>query len=125
MITPANNLWNCLGACQMGGDVIKWVEKTQGISFRHAVEILQNDLGLISESNPVKKCTNKKLDSPLSSEVDDQKLLHQVVNFYHQTLKQHSEVSDYLDSRGLNEPELVERFKLGYANRSLGYRLPE
>jgi len=125
VISPANNLWNCLGACQSGGDVIEWVMKTHGISFRHAVEILQNDLGLITETKTVKKCTTKKLDSPLTADANDQKLLHQVVDYYHQTLKQHSEISDYLDSRGINEPELVEQFKLGYANRSLGYRLPE
>ncbi len=31
----------------------------------------------------------------------------------------------YLDSRGLNDPELVNHFKLGYANRTLGLRLPQ
>jgi DNA primase len=30
----------------------------------------------------------------------------------------------YLARRGLGDPELVTRFKLGYANRTLGYRLP-
>ena len=43
MITPAKNLWHCLGACQAGGTVIDWVMKAEGISFRHAVELLQND----------------------------------------------------------------------------------
>ncbi len=31
----------------------------------------------------------------------------------------------YLAARGLDHPELVERFRLGYANRTLGLRLPE
>ena len=43
VITPAKNLWHCLGACQAGGTVIDWVMKAEGISFRHAVELLQND----------------------------------------------------------------------------------
>ena len=73
----------------------------------------------------VKHSSTKKLTSPLTADANDQKFLHQVIDFYHQTLKQHSEISDYLDSRGINEPELIERFKLGYANRSLGYRLPD
>ena len=30
----------------------------------------------------------------------------------------------YLAARGLNHPELITRFKLGYANRTLGLRLP-
>ncbi|WP_419616017.1 CHC2 zinc finger domain-containing protein, partial [Thiolapillus sp.] len=33
-------LWHCLGACNEGGDVIQWVMKRQGVSFRHAVELL-------------------------------------------------------------------------------------
>ncbi|MGQ2936748.1 MAG: toprim domain-containing protein, partial [Sphingopyxis sp.] len=31
----------------------------------------------------------------------------------------------YLKSRGLDHPELIERFRLGLANRTLGLRLPE
>ena len=38
VITPAKNLWHCLGACQAGGTVIDWVMKAEGVSFRHAVE---------------------------------------------------------------------------------------
>jgi DNA primase len=43
VVSPEPNLWNCLGACQTGGSVIDWVIKTQGVSFRHAVEILRNN----------------------------------------------------------------------------------
>ena len=43
MVTPAKNLWHCLGACQAGGTVIDWVMKAEGVCFRHAVELLQND----------------------------------------------------------------------------------
>ena len=35
------------------------------------------------------------------------------------------EVQEYLRSRGLEHPELIDCFKLGFANRTLGYRLPE
>jgi DNA primase len=43
VITPSKNLWHCLGACQAGGTVIDWVMRAEGVSFRHAVELLQND----------------------------------------------------------------------------------
>jgi len=43
VITPDKNLWHCLGACQTGGTVIDWVMKAEGVSFRHAVELLRND----------------------------------------------------------------------------------
>ena len=43
VITPARNLWHCLGACRSGGSVIDWVMKASGVSFRHAVELLRAD----------------------------------------------------------------------------------
>lgn len=126
VVTPSNNLWNCLGACGEGGSVIDWVMKREGISFRRAVEILQHDLGMISESHqPVKRATTKQLPSSLSEIKDEQQALKRVIEFYHETLKQSAEATDYLESRGLNHPELINTFKLGFANRTLAYRLPE
>ena len=43
VISPKKNLWNCLGACRAGGSVIDWVMRAEGISFRHAVELLRED----------------------------------------------------------------------------------
>ncbi|MBT4512382.1 MAG: DNA primase, partial [Chloroflexi bacterium] len=42
VVTPSKTLWHCLGACQTGGDVIQWVQQAEGISFRHAVELLRD-----------------------------------------------------------------------------------
>jgi DNA primase len=53
VVTPSKNLWHCLGACQVGGTVIDWVMRAEGISFRHAVELLQNDaLPLVASASP-------------------------------------------------------------------------
>ena len=43
VIAPAKNLWHCLGACQAGGSAIDWVMRAEGVSFRHAVELLRRD----------------------------------------------------------------------------------
>ena len=55
-------------------------------------------------------------------------LLDQVVGLYHQTLLDTSQSQDavvFLErAEGLAHPEAVEAFKVGYANRTLGYRLP-
>ena len=56
---------------------------------------------------------------------DDRQLLGQVVDYYHETLKRSPEGLAYLASRGLTNPELIERFRLGLADRTLGLRLPE
>ena len=55
---------------------------------------------------------------------DDQAALQQVIDYYHDTLKRSPEALDYLRARGIAHPEAVERFRLGYANRTLSYGLP-
>jgi len=64
------------------------------------------------------------LSSDLSTDSDAQTTLHRVIDYYHETLNQSSEALAYLDRRGLNDPELINTFRLGFANRTLGYRLP-
>ena len=129
VITPAKNLWHCLGACQAGGTVIDWVMRAEGISFRHAVELLQNDAlplaAASSTSVPPKQSTVRKLPTALERDVEDAKLLVQVIEYYHQSLLQSPEALDYLQRRGIGSEEAIRTFKLGFANRTLGYRLPE
>jgi DNA primase catalytic core len=126
VITPGKNLWHCLGACNTGGTAIDWVMRANGISFRHAVELLREDyLPLAAASiQPVKHGTVRKLPPPVARDADDRELLLQVVGYYNETLKQSPEAMKYLESRGLKSPEIIDRFRLGFANRTLGYRLP-
>ena len=125
VITPAKNLWHCLGACNMGGTAIDWVMKANGISFRHAVELLRADYLPLAAApvQPVKQSTVPKLPPPVAREADDRALLLQVVDYYSRTLKQSPEALKYLASRGLQSSEIIDRFKLGFANRTLGYGL--
>ncbi len=128
VITPAKNLWHCLGACQAGGTVIDWVMRAEGVSFRHAVELLQNDsvpLAAASSAPPPKQSSVKKLPTALERNAEDAKLLVQVIDYYHQALLQSPEALDYLAKRGLRSEEAIRHFKLGFANRTLGYRLPD
>ncbi len=127
VITPATNLWHCMGACNTGGSVIDWVMKTDGVSFRHAVELLRSD-HLPSAASPiqlVKQSTVPKLPPPVAREADDRALLLQVVGYYSEALKQSPEALRYLSSRGLQSSEIIDRFKLGFANRTLGYGLED
>jgi DNA primase len=128
VITPGKNLWHCLGACRTGGSVIDWVMKSQGVSFRHAVELLRADHpSLAVPGKIVRKATTEavKLEAPFGKEDDDQRVLRQVLDYYHETIKQSPEALKYLQSRGLDHPEMVSHFTLGFSNRTLGYRLPE
>jgi DNA primase len=96
------------------------------VSFRHAVELLLADYApsLAADAAPVKSTRVRKLPTPLNSNAEDQALLRQVVDYYHETLKNDAEGLAYLDKRGLSA-EAVDYFKLGLVNRTLGYRLPE
>jgi len=125
VISPKNNLWHCLGACQCGGSVIDWVMKAEGVSFRHAVELLQADYAPSSlAADPVKRSTVQKLPTTLEASAEDARLLAQVIDYYHESLKQSPEALAYLEKRGIANGEAIERFQLGFANRTLGYRLP-
>ena len=126
VVSPAKNLWHCLGACQTGGSVIDWTMKTQGVSFRHAVELLRADFFPLaaSSSRVVKVATVPILGSPVSTDMEDRELLGRVVDYYHETLKASPEALGYLERRGIKSVEAIDRFKLGFANRTLGLRLP-
>ncbi len=127
VISPTKNLWHCLG-CGKGGSVIDWVMKIHGISCRHALELLRaNHSSLAALGTIVQRGTTAavKLDAPFKIDSDDQSALNQVVDYYHQTLKQSPEALRYLQSRGLEHPEMIDRFRLGFSNRTLCYRLPE
>jgi DNA primase len=123
VVTPTKNLWHCFG-CGAGGGPIDWVMKSQGVSFRHAVELLREGLPLQAPLQSVKESTVRKLAAPVSIGAEDQVLLNQVVGYYHETLKSAPEALAYLKERGIDHPEAVEKHRLGYANRTLGLRLP-
>lgn len=127
VVTPAKNLWHCLGACQVGGTVIDWVMRAEGVSFRHAAELLLNDSIPLAASDavPPKRSSVRKLPTPIERNAEDEKLLCQVIEYYHETLLNSPEALDYLKRRGIASAEAIKTFKLGYANRTLGYRLPE
>ncbi len=102
VVTPGKNLWHCFG-CGVGGGPIDWMMKSQGISFRHAVERLKADLAVPSEElKPVQHSSARVIPPPVSFDADDQALLNQTISFYHETLKTSPEALDYLKNRGID-----------------------
>jgi len=116
VVTPSKGLWHCLGACDAGGTVIDWVMCRDGVSFRHAAELLlggsAEELGTVLE------------DLGLDPSAPTGELLGRIASFYNETLKGAPEARSYLEGRGLGDRRLVDVFELGYANRTLCYRLP-
>jgi DNA primase catalytic core len=126
-VTPEKNLFHCFG-CGAAGGPIDWVMRKNGVSFRHAVELLREGLsGVTGEGatgEPVKRTRVRALPAPVSLDADDQVLLDSVIGYYHETLKKSPEALGYLAKRGIDKSAAVERFKLGFADRTLGLRLP-
>jgi DNA primase len=128
VVTQAKNLWHCFG-CGAAGGPIDWVMKTRGVSFRHAVELLREGLPSSAADGVASKPARVRvLPAPVAFDADDAQLLAQVADYYAATLKQSPEALAYLEARGIAgsaAAEAIEVFKLGYANRTLGLRLPE
>jgi len=134
VVTPAKGLWHCLGACGIGGSAIDWIMRTRKVGFRHAVEVLREITGagaVVGGTAPASTGSGqaalslpKQLPPPVSFDADDRELLNQVMDYYHRRLKQSPDALGYLQKRGIGSEEAIERFKLGFADRTLGLRLP-
>jgi DNA primase len=91
-VNAHKNLFYCHG-CGRGGDLIRFVELSQGLSFRQSVAQLEREL--VPEA--------------------DAHLLEETAAFYRRQLEQCPEAVAYLHQRGLQDPDLIEALGLGYA----------
>ncbi|HFD33284.1 MAG TPA: DNA primase [Gammaproteobacteria bacterium] len=128
LIDPGKQHWQCDGECQTGGNAIDWVKKIKNVSRAHAAELLKAQ-AMVNLVEPPSiqahtRTTVRQLDAPFSADDDDNAVLLRVVDYYHETLKQSPEALDYLLKRGITNSEVIEVFRLGFSNRTLGYRLP-
>lgn len=126
VVTPGKNLWNCLGACGCGGDTIQLVMKKEAASFRHACEKLRARLGGVPGAPVIttRQGNAHAILCPPVEAADDAALLGRVADFYHRTFCDEPAAMKYLSARACFHPEAVTTFRLGFANRTLGYRVP-
>jgi len=109
-----------------GGSVIDFVMQYDGVSFREAFELLRtNNPQLYRSGEPVKCGTVPRLPPPVSFDADDQTLFSQVLDYYTQRLHITAVAVDYLKERGLWHEEALKRFRIGFADRTLGLTLPD
>jgi DNA primase len=124
IVSPDKGLWHCM-ACGKAGNAIQFVQAHDGVSFRHAFELLRQGGKAVFTAQPLtKQSTVPHLPCPLDAGADDAALWGQVVAYYHQRLKETPTARAYLASRGLDNDELLDRFQIGFADRTLGLRLP-
>jgi hypothetical protein len=107
--------------CGQAGNAIQFVQLHDGVSFRHAFELLNQGAAFTAQPS-VKQSTVPKLDCPLALDADDVALMNQSLAYYRQRLAQTPAALDYLKRRGIEAA--IEPFGLGFADRTLGLRLP-
>ena len=91
-VNARKNLFYCHG-CQRGGDLIRFVELAEHLSFSESLACLQQDLTLATESD----------------------LLAKTIAYFQLQLHRYSEAVQYLRQRGLHDPDLIAELGLGYA----------
>lgn len=119
-VNPAAQLWNCFG-CEAGGDVFRFLQLQEELTFPQALERVQAMAGGPVESPPpAPPAPTEALPGPYTRGA----LLGRVADYYAQRLREHAEAQQYLASRGLDGKELWDAFSVGYADGSLLRTLP-
>jgi DNA primase len=91
-VNTRKNLFYCHG-CGQGGDLIRFVELSQHLSFRQSLTYLQQQ----------------------SAVADPAAVLRQASAFYQQQLDHYPEAQRYLEQRGVHDPALIRELQIGYA----------
>ena len=111
-VDPAEKLYHCFG-CGVGGDVIKFVEEKEGLSFPDAVEALADRYGVELE----REAEDPRAEETRKKRARLTELLERTAGFYTTFLRdapQAARARDYLAGRGLSAEALAE-FGVGCA----------
>jgi DNA primase len=92
-VNTRKNLFYCHG-CGQGGDLIRFVELSQHLSFHQSLAYLERQ------------------SAPPS---DPAAVLERAAAFYQQQLDRYPEARRYLKRRGLCDPALIQELQIGYA----------
>src|SRR3954468_17572806 len=111
-VSAENKLYHCFG-CQESGDAIKFVQATEGLDFREAVEALAERYNVELK---------REQEDPQAEERRRRRvrlldLVERATAYYERVLWQSPEAArarEYLAGRGLGE-EVLRKFRVGYA----------
>ncbi len=111
-INPSEKLYHCFG-CQASGDVFRFVQETEGVDFKGALELLADryNVQLEREAEDPREAERRRARERLLE------LLARTSDYYQRVLWDSPEAArarDYLAGRGLGE-EMLRAFRVGYA----------
>jgi DNA primase len=111
-VEPIEKVYYCFG-CQASGDVFTFVQETEGVDFKAALELLADRAGIelqLEQEDPREAERRVKRERLLE-------LLSRTTSYYERYLWESEEASgvrSYLEGRGLGE-EVLKEFRVGYA----------
>jgi len=111
-IDPSQKVYYCFG-CQASGDVFTFVQETEGVDFKGALELLAERYGVElqrEEEDPREAEKRRRRERLLE-------LLSRTTSYYERFLWESEEAAKaraYLEGRGLGE-EIMREFRVGYA----------
>ena len=105
-VSPQKQIYHCFG-CGEGGGAIQFLMLYEKVTFREAIEILANKLGL---EVPYERSSQGKLKTVLYEAVNE------AASFFHKNLadEKYKYVCTYLEKRGIDQ-EMIKTFKIGFA----------
>ena len=111
-IDPHKKVYYCFG-CQAAGDVFTFMQETEGVDFKGAIELLADRFGVElerEEEDPRAAARRRQRERLLE-------LLTRTAAYYERCLWEAEEAKaarEYLESRGLGE-EILREFHVGYS----------
>ncbi|TWJ33333.1 DNA primase [Geobacter argillaceus] len=111
-VNPARGIFHCFG-CGVGGNVVTFVMRMEGISFPEAVKLLAKRVGVVIEDRPLTAGEKRRLDE----REELRRVVAAAVSYYRKVLEKEEAGQpgrNYLERRGVT-PEAVAAYRLGYA----------
>ncbi len=119
-VSPEIGRWYCFGSCAEGGDVFKFVQKIENLSFPEALErlALQANVTLTSRSPRGDGASGDGGGGNVRSEAGEKDRIYKInalaLRFYREVLGRSPVAREYLQERGLVHAA-QENFSLGFA----------
>ena len=117
VVSPEIGRWHCFGSCSEGGDVFKFVQKIENLSFPEALERLALQANVTLTNRQPRPDSLGSSPAPVSNAGERERLYKinaLALRFYRDVLGRSPVARDYMQERGLAHA-VQEAFSLGFA----------
>ncbi len=105
IVSPDRQLWHCFGACNAGGDLIKFLMLYENLEFPEALQVLAERAGIELRRISPQQQREFGILYDINAKAKE---------FFVGELQKNNVALDYLKNRGLR-PETIKEFELGFA----------